>query len=141
MFRLFVYLCIRKADAAGEGEGEDAGACPEGRVSFVRAAGTCSKMSAVAPVKDRSCFMMSAVAQVKVRCMSTNGTVCKSEGSHSSRHDQKCQPVSSLCAKERLSSFLVVRLIGEEAVGTVWTWEYDMSRARLFRIVSVNIGL
>ena len=98
-------------------------------------------MSAEAPVKDRPCFMMSAVAQVKVRCMSTNGTVCKSEGSHSSRHDQKCQPVSSLCAKERLSSFLVVRLIGEEAVGTVWTWEYEMSRARLFRIVSVNIGL
>ena len=37
---------------------------------------------AEAPVKDRPCFMMSAVAQVKVRCMSTNGTVCKSEGSH-----------------------------------------------------------
>ena len=73
--------------------------------------------------------------------MSTNGTVCKSEGSHSSRHDQKRQPVSSLCAKERLSSFLVVRLIGEEAVGTVWTREYDMSRNRPFRIVSVNIGL
>ena len=26
----------------GEGEGEDAGACPEGRVSLARVAGTCS---------------------------------------------------------------------------------------------------